>query len=1186
MKCHRSTLLCAIALAGLTLSAPAQQPATGAAPTRQTGSVNSTDILLDGSDWRMGSFAFDAGEAQGAAAQAFDDSAFRRVTVPGDTQMQAGFTGVERFRESKELLAVNRKEWWYRKQFHAGLQQPGSVSRIVFDGSDYFTTVWLNGKLLGSHEGTYTPFSFDVTAVLRHDGENLLAVKVTHPWVPKDRSMEEFLGGNFNMAQPWALPVLSQPPYYIDVRWDALPAQGNAAFPMGIWRSVHLETTGALTLEDLHALTVSIGKDGSALLRLSATVRNAGSTAQSRQIDLLLKPDNFDGPSQQIPALTIKALPGETTVTAEVRVPHAQLWWSWDEGPQNLYDLHAGIGPANRETERTIRFGIRTVTRSEDMAYHVNGQKLFTKASWFPIEDMYRSTPTAHDYERDLRLFRDANYNMLVNFTVVEKPEFYNLCDELGILVVTELPFEQFGPQQVMDKDSPRREPFLQQVRLQVPQIVKQLRSHPSIIEWAPMAEAHDKDLGRWGLNSINPDQAGYDTFVATIKGIVDRLSPDTIFHPSLCDLGEQHFWMAEAGARYIESNYQEQFDAQAGFISEFGSISLTSAENLGKYLTPEQQWGFKTDPSRLWFNLPIDTTAYAYWTAHLNDGLYSMLYRTIHFIDAQPRSATELVQDTQLYQAFLMRYASEAYRRKKYEPVNGIRSWDYLELAPGFRMGILDYDRVPKTAYWYMKHVQAPLSISFAYKEALESKLACSPWSAPVWVVNDFHHAVRGTLHTELISTAGQTIAAQDDAITVPSDGKLMATTFSVTLPQAPGVYVLHATLTTADEAEPVDETSFIKVVPSEFAAPHRVLLLVQKKFAAPIRAILESLGLTVDLYDENSIDIMARDLSDAAALHKKYDVVWLGSFEAIAKVLPPQSAQAIREAVRLGTGFIHTGGIGSFHGGQGHAAVLEATSLADILPVEISGREDTVFGGHAFDDVLKTERGFKDISPAGTAGAYPAEGLDLLRRFGVVAFNQVTPRPGSHTQLSVGVDPLLVTGTFGAGKTAAFTGFTPQTGDNALLPFDQYLMAEPPTRAFFVLFGELLADVLPPPQQRPASLLGLRDKPLFQTLKELPRTQLAVSATSPATADATWTRSTLHIENKGGYAHLVHMRIEWNDNASRPYVFEFGDNDFELFQQQSKDIELRWRGVDPTHAGGILIVGAASSPEIRLSF
>ena len=60
-----------------------------------------------------------------------------------------------------------------------------------------------------------------------------------------------------------------------------------------------------------------------------------------------------------------------------------------------------------------------------------------------------------------------------------------------------------------------------------------------------------------------------------------------------------------------------------------------------------------------------------------------------------------------------MLKYAAEAFRRKKYEPINGIRNWDFLELDPGFRFGIVDYDRVPKLGYYFMKRAQAPAAIA-----------------------------------------------------------------------------------------------------------------------------------------------------------------------------------------------------------------------------------------------------------------------------------------------------------------------------------------------------------------------------------------------------------------------------------------------------------------------------------------
>ena len=134
----------------------------------------------------------------------------------------------------------------------------GTVTRLVFDGADYFATVWLNGQLLGKHEGTYTPFEFDVTNQLRYGGDNLLVVQLSHPWEPKGRGLLEYLNGDFTMAIPGSAAVLKKQPFFIDMDWDALPAQGNAAYVMGIWRSVHLRTSSPVTIKDLNVRTESI----------------------------------------------------------------------------------------------------------------------------------------------------------------------------------------------------------------------------------------------------------------------------------------------------------------------------------------------------------------------------------------------------------------------------------------------------------------------------------------------------------------------------------------------------------------------------------------------------------------------------------------------------------------------------------------------------------------------------------------------------------------------------------------------------------------------------------------------------------------------------------------------------------------------------------------------------------------
>src|SRR6516225_6973705 len=99
------------------------------------------------------------------------------------------------------------------------------------------------------------------------------------------------------------------------------------------------------------------------------------------------------------------------------------------------------------------------------------------------------------------------------------------------------------------------------------------------------------------------------------------------------------------------------------------------------------------------------------------------MLNRVNQYVDRHIKSVRDLVDDSDLYQAFLLKYATEAYRRRKYDPVNGTGIWDDGEVWPGIRWGISDYFRVPKMSYYAVKSAQARLALNFAYEEALESQ-------------------------------------------------------------------------------------------------------------------------------------------------------------------------------------------------------------------------------------------------------------------------------------------------------------------------------------------------------------------------------------------------------------------------------------------------------------------------------
>ena len=182
----------------------------------------STETMLSGADWKLGSFPMGEGEKARAFSSGFDDSGFRTVLVPGEVQLQIGLQGMDLYYQSKELTLVNEKEWWYRRQFVVPKSDAGLLQRLVFDGVDYFATVWLNGEKLGEHEGCYVPFSYDVTSRLKYGEANLVVVKVTCPWIPEGRGFLEYLKGEWTLVVPGRTTRFPFPPFFLGPSWDGI----------------------------------------------------------------------------------------------------------------------------------------------------------------------------------------------------------------------------------------------------------------------------------------------------------------------------------------------------------------------------------------------------------------------------------------------------------------------------------------------------------------------------------------------------------------------------------------------------------------------------------------------------------------------------------------------------------------------------------------------------------------------------------------------------------------------------------------------------------------------------------------------------------------------------------------------------------------------------------------------------
>ena len=1124
-----------------------------------------TETLLSGADWKLGSFPMDKGEAEQAQLPAFDDHGFSMVKVPGEVQLQIGLQGMDLYYQSKQLTLVNEKEWWYRKRFVVPRADAGKLMRLEFDGVDYFSSVWLNGAKLGEHEGAYTSFSYDVSGKLKYGEENLLVVKVTCPWIPPGRGFLEYLKGEWTMPAPRHVMRFPFPPFILGPYWDGVPAFGNATFPMGLFRDVKLLESGAATIDDLFVATQSLNADGSATLEISGTVTNHADKDIAADISLTISPDNFAGASAALPREKLICHPGANTFTREFQLPAAHLWWTWDLGAQDLYKLTAAISsaPGRDADARSAVFGVRTITRNSDMAYWLNGKRLYLKGAWYPMSDYYGSKPTHETYVKDLEMFKAANLNHLVAFTVVEKPDFYDLCDRMGILEIFEFPFSQFGPIEVLAFNNPRRETFIKESLDQIRQIIIQLRDHPSLVVWAAFAEAKVKGSG-WGSGDEDWGKLGYEEYSNRIRHLVEELDPGTIYHPSLCDMGEQHFWMANAGMG-ISGGYQEQFNANAGFVSEYGGIALPSYETLRKILTPEEMWSDQPTTLPRWFNLPIDIPSYAYQTSFEYKGLYSVLHRLNQFVDRHVQSAQELVDDSQLYQAFMFKYSTESYRRRKYHSINGTRIWAYGEVTPGIRFNFMDYDRVPKMGYYYLKNAQAPFAVNFAYEKALESQVSGTRLEIPVWAVNDYRRDVPFSLHCEILDLRGRQLWSKSSDAVVGNDSSKQVGMVEWTTPDQPGIYVLRARAAEkGGELLVAENTAFIKVTPRLFARPVRMLLIGEKRFALPIAEMARAAGVDVDVIEDETLPRLA-ELKKPAEIRARYDMVWLASLDSLWKLMDDEMADGLRQAIHDGVGFIHSGGEGSFHGGYGRADMIDVRPLAAALPVKLHNRYDVILGPLAVDAIQPVFEPFKTIHETAVAG----EGWSDLGFAGpgIEGFNDVDLLPGSRELMTISGRPLLVTGVYGQGRTVAFTGYTPAYtlqkafwDPNITFPYclDQQLVTDPVAKPYFSLFMRLMALAS---GEKPAvafdDLLAARDKPLFESLRDLPRATISFPPEIHAVISGDKAHAVLKLANGSNYARLVRVRAEWPASGS-PFLVEYGDNYFDLLPGEEKSLEL----------------------------
>ena len=618
-------------------------------------------------------------------------------TVAGSL-FEAGFFGEDLLvgrNYEKADKSIFDDTWTYTNRF-AGRPAKGQHAELVFDGLDYYSDIFLNGRQIASSDTTFGVFirrAYDVTDLLRAD--NCLEVRL--------RRAQE---GDLNIG-------------FVD--WNPRPLDES----MGIVRPVTLHTTGAVSVEDVYVVP---DLDTESFATADLTVRVTLCNTEDRPVEATLVLGLGAGGTASVPVVLgageTRSIPLTPADASILHINNPRVWWTYDLGSPELYRLSVKVeegGSLSDTGEAT--FGIRKIeSRLTEDGYRqfiLNGKDILLKGAGWTDDIFLLDTPES--MERQVRYVRDMNLNLIRFENIWGKDDtVYDLCDELGVLALVgfscQWEWEDYcGLPEVNGYgciNTPESEELA--VRYFHDQVVR-LHNHPSVIAWLT------------GSDRIpNP---GLEERYLAIYGEED-------YRPYICSAKNQKSLAGWSGTKmegpyeYVGPDYWYK-DTEAGgafgFNTETGiGANLPQLESLRKMIPEESLW-------------PLSDAWDYHCTASGSDmNSTRVLQQTINGLYGGFDSLEDFVLKAHAVDYDGTRAMFEAFR-VRVPKSTGIVQWMLNSAWPSLYWQLYDWYGVPTAGYYGTKKACEPLQLLFDYADRRVYAVNESAGAAP--------HALKATV-------------------------------------------------------------------------------------------------------------------------------------------------------------------------------------------------------------------------------------------------------------------------------------------------------------------------------------------------------------------------------------------------------------------------------------------------------
>ncbi|QSB13614.1 glycoside hydrolase family 2 protein [Natronosporangium hydrolyticum] len=514
------------------------------------------------------------------------------ATVPGcvHTDLLAADLICDPFLDDNErdLAWIGRTDWRYETRFEWPDEErpaPGQVD-LVCEGLDTVARIEVNGHQVAATANMHRRYRFPVTSLLRA-GENQLGVHFTSAYQYAEGVREE-LGDRPGPYHPEPYPFIRK--MACNFGWDWGPNVVTA----GIWRQIGLHRWHTARLDQVRPQVTVAGGEGRVDLQVSV-IRAESAAEEPVTVTAVVRGPVYPGwdgePGQRPAALDgqrAEVQPGHVllgptqrhaTVTLAVRDP--ARWWPRGYGDQPLYELEVQLHDRHGEEldrwQRRIGFrSVRLDTTSDadgtPYTLVVNGVPVFVRGvNWIP-DDAFVTRVTRQRYAQRLDQACEANLNLLRVWGggIYESADFYELCDEKGLLVAQDFLFACAA--------YPEESPVAEEVAAEARDNVLRLAHHPSLVTWT----GNNENIWGWHDWDWQPQLRGRSWgakyYFETLPQIVAELDPTRPYwpgspysgtphrHPNEPGHGSMHIWDV-----WNDVDYTHYRSYTPRFVAEFG---------------------------------------------------------------------------------------------------------------------------------------------------------------------------------------------------------------------------------------------------------------------------------------------------------------------------------------------------------------------------------------------------------------------------------------------------------------------------------------------------------------------------------------------------------------------------------------------------------------------------------------